>query len=90
MSTCVARRNIRFRKDESHRLVEDYLRWEIVINTGESIVEAIELERRFGLSFWDALIVQAANVSGSDAIYTEDFNHGQTYGTVQATNPFLV
>ncbi|MGE0453995.1 MAG: PIN domain-containing protein [Vicinamibacteria bacterium] len=69
------------------RLVADYLRWDVVVNTGESIVEALEIEERFGLSFWDALIVQAAAASGAATLYSEDLSDGQSYGTVRVVNP---
>jgi predicted nucleic acid-binding protein len=73
---------------EARELVADYLRWEVVVNTGESILEAIDLEARFLLSFWDALIVQAALTAGVDTLFTEDFSHGQTFGAVRVVNPF--
>ncbi|HET7294483.1 MAG TPA: PIN domain-containing protein [Vicinamibacteria bacterium] len=74
--------------DEARRLIGDYLRWEVVVNTGESIVEALEIEDRYGLSFWDSLIVQAATRSGVERLYSEDLGHGQLYGTVRVVNPF--
>lgn len=75
---------------DARRLVADYLCWEVVVNDGAAILEALDLEHRFRLSFWDALIVQAANAAGADTLYSEDFSHGQTYGTVEVINPFLV
>src|ERR1700691_3811565 len=41
-------------------LLQDYLSWEIVVNTSESVIEALAIEVRYRLSFWDALIIQAA------------------------------
>jgi predicted nucleic acid-binding protein len=73
---------------EARRLLMDYLRWEVVVNTGESIFEALEIEDRYGLSFWDSLIVQAAIGSGVDRLYSEDLGHGQAYGHVRVINPF--
>lgn len=75
---------------EAQRLIEDYLSWEIVVNDGSSVLQAIEIERRFRMSFWDALIVQAASAAGASLLYSEDLNHGQSYGTVVVCNPFLV
>lgn len=73
---------------EAKRMLADYLTWELVVNDGESIPEALELEERYQISFWDALIVQAANAAGVENLYSEDFNHGQMYGSVIAVNPF--
>lgn len=58
------------------------------MNTGESILEALELEDRYRISFWDALVVQAAQASGAEVLYSEDLSDGQTYGSVRVVNPF--
>ena len=71
----------------TREIVADYLTWQVVVNGGESILEALDLEARFQISFWDALVVQAAQVSGADILYSEDLSDGQTYGTVRVINP---
>ena len=73
---------------EVGHILDDYMTWEIVVNDEHSIREALVLEDRFQLSFWDALIVQAANASAADVLYSEDLNHGQIYGAVELVNPF--
>ena len=70
-------------------LVADYLTWEPIVNDGAAVLEAIDLGRRSRISFWDALIVVAAIKSGASIIYSEDFNHGQKFGSVQVLNPFI-
>lgn len=52
------------------------------------VLLAIELERRFTVSFWDALILAAAQTAGARILYTEDLNHEQNYDGVEAINPF--
>lgn len=52
------------------------------------ISAAMEHEERYGISFWDGLIVAAAEAGKAGVLYTEDLNHGQQYGTVLARNPF--
>lgn len=74
---------------EAGRLVEDYFAWDVIVNDVEGIRQALELERRYRLQFWDALIVQAANAAGAEVLYSEDLRHGQVYGTVELVNPFL-
>ena len=71
----------------TRELVADYLTWQVVVNGGESILEALDLEARFQISFWDALVVQAAQASGAEILYSEDLSDGQTYGTVRVINP---
>ena len=72
---------------EIRAIVTDYLSWEVVVNTPESVVHALEIEGRYRTSFWDALILQAAESSGADVLYSEDFAIGQKYGAVQIVNP---
>lgn len=43
-------------------VVSDYLAWQVVVNGGYSILEALDLEAKYQISFWDALIVEAAHV----------------------------
>lgn len=70
-------------------LVGDYLTWQVVVNSGESIIEALEMEERHGISFWDALVVQAAQSAGAATLYSEDLSNGQCYGGVRVTNPLV-
>jgi predicted nucleic acid-binding protein len=68
-------------------IVADYLTWQVVVNGGESILEALDIEARYQISFWDALLVQAAQASGVEILYSEDLSDGQTYGSVRVVNP---
>jgi predicted nucleic acid-binding protein len=61
----------------------------IVVVTPVHIARAIESEQLYTISFWDALILAAAESGGAEVLYTEDLNHGQKYGTVLVQNPFL-
>lgn len=73
--------------EETRKLIEDYSSWTIVINTTESVIQALDIEVRFKISFWDALIIQAAGSSGAAVLYSEDLADGQTYGPVRVINP---
>ena len=75
--------------DEARRLIEDYALWETIVNEGAAVLAAIDIEARYGISFWDALIVHAANTAGVETLFTEDLSHGQVYGGVIAVNPFI-
>ena len=44
--------------------------------------------RRARISFWDALVVQAALDTGCDRLYSEDLNAGQRFGSLLVVNPF--
>jgi predicted nucleic acid-binding protein len=71
----------------TREIVTDYLAWQIVVNSGESTLEALDLEARYQISFWDALVLHAANAAGADVLYSEDLSDGQTYGAVRVVNP---
>ena len=73
--------------EDLQRLVQDFSSWEIVVNTRESILAALEIESRYKISFWDALIVHAAQSSGASTLYSEDLNAGQAYGSIRVVNP---
>jgi predicted nucleic acid-binding protein len=68
-------------------IVEEYLTWTVIDNTGPMLLDAIELQRKAQLSFWDALIVQAAIQAGCDRLYSEDLNAGQRFGSLVVINP---
>ena len=74
---------------ETREWIGQYMQWEVVTNTSRSILNALELEDRYEISFWDALIVQAAESAGAETLYTEDLSDGQTYGSVRVANPLL-
>jgi predicted nucleic acid-binding protein len=73
--------------EETMQLLRDYMTWDIVTNSAESIVEALAIEQRFNISFWDALIIQAAGSSGASVLYSEDLANGQKYGALRVINP---
>ena len=72
----------------ARQLVKDYLAWECVVNDADAIVAAFDFESRYRISFWDALIVNAANAAGADVLLTEDLSPSQRYGDVVVENPF--
>jgi len=75
--------------EEVRHLIQDYLSWEVIVNQPESVLQALEIEMRHKISFWDALILQAAESSGAAVLYSEDLSSGQNYGTVRVINPLL-
>lgn len=49
----------------------------------------LDFARRFGINYYDAALIAAAERLGAPVFYTEDLNHNQVYGSVRAVNPFL-
>jgi predicted nucleic acid-binding protein len=52
------------------------------------VLDAIDNSLRWRLSFWDAMLVTAANKTGASVLWSEDLNPGQRYGGVTVQNPF--
>jgi predicted nucleic acid-binding protein len=50
--------------------------------------KAREIERRHALSWWDAMIVAAAQIQNCEVLLSEDLQHGWTCGTLTVRNPF--
>jgi predicted nucleic acid-binding protein len=51
---------------------------------------AWDLQDRFALSYWDALILSSAHQQGCSHLLSEDLQHGQLLDAVRVINPFLV
>ena len=70
--------------------VRRYQRWQPWVLDHATVETAWAVESRFGLSYWDSLIVAAAKAQGCRYLLTEDLQHEQTIDSVQILNPFLV
>ena len=70
-------------------IIRNYLAWHVEPNDAPAVLLASEIEEKYRLSFWDALIVAAASRAGADRILSEDLNHGQLIEGIQIENPFL-
>jgi predicted nucleic acid-binding protein len=73
---------------KAREIVREYMTWTVVENTKELLLRAMALQAQARLSFWDAMIVQAAIDAGCDCLYSEDLNAGQRFGSVVLVNPF--
>ncbi len=49
---------------------------------------ALEIHHRTQYRFYDSLIVAAALESGASILYTEDLQHGRTFGSLRIEDPF--
>ena len=73
---------------EARDLVDAYSHWPLVQIDVPLIVAASQLEERHTLSFWDALIVEAARRAGATRLVTEDLQTGRRIVGVLIDNPF--
>jgi predicted nucleic acid-binding protein len=68
--------------------VRSLLAWRPIPIDGSVLEGAWSVQDRFRLSWWDALIVSAAQIGGCRYLLSEDFRKGQKYGNVRVLNPF--
>lgn len=74
---------------QARTIISRYRVWPLEENNADSILRASEIQERFRLSFWDALIVAAAVKSGAKTLLSEDLNAGQVIEGVKIVNPLL-
>jgi predicted nucleic acid-binding protein len=70
-------------------IIAAYGEWRTIQVDVSMIVAASQLEERNRLSFWDALIVEAARRAGAGHLLSEDFQSGRRIASVRIENPFL-
>ena len=68
--------------------VDDLRAWLPVPISASLFDHAFATEDRFGLSYWDSLIVAAAHAADCDHLLTEDLQDGQRLDNVTVVNPF--
>jgi predicted nucleic acid-binding protein len=68
-------------------ILHSFRRFETVVITPEIIKEAIDCSLINRLSFWDSLIVVAAESARCEKIWTEDLKDGQIMRGVRIENP---
>jgi len=69
-------------------IIHNFHNMEIVNNDLEIIEQAIDISVISQLSFWDSLIIAAAERANCEYILSEDLNAGQIYRGVELVNPF--
>lgn len=69
-------------------VLKTFSAFEVVQVTPALIQEAVDCSILNQLSFWDSLIVAAADAAGCATLYSEDFNPGQMILGVKVVNPY--
>ncbi len=73
---------------KARAVVAAYGQWCAVATEAQLIVSASRLEEEHTLSFWDALIIQAAIQVGAHRLVSEDLQNGRRFGALTIENPF--
>src|ERR1700688_1370612 len=76
-------------RDEARAEVKDLLAWRPVAVDATILERGWELQDRYQLSFWDALILAAAKSIGCRYLLTEDLQTNQELDGILVVSPFL-
>lgn len=83
-----ARRKLNLDGAAARARIEVYLGLDVVQITPSLLLAAVDLNRLDTISFWDALVIRAAEQAGCDTLYSEDLQEGRRFGPVRIVNPF--
>jgi predicted nucleic acid-binding protein len=70
------------------QIIADLSLWQVHRPGVEDILDAIRLQDRYQITFWDAMIVASAIQMGCQTLWSEDLNPGQVYDQVRVQSPF--
>lgn len=70
------------------QIVEYLSNWHVHTPGCDDLLEAVKIQQRYEISFWDAMIIRSAEALNCQTIWSEDFSAGQFYGDVKVENPF--
>jgi predicted nucleic acid-binding protein len=74
--------------DQAMRLIESFLRFPVQEITIGVMLAAVATRHRFGISYWDAAILEAGRSLHCDVVLSEDLRDGEDYAGVRVENPF--
>ena len=84
----VATRKFRLSSQYAEEILSDYRGWHLHRPDHASVIEAVKLQRRYKLAWFDAMILNSAIESNCSILWTEDFNDGQRFGDLVIRNPY--
>ncbi len=75
--------------ETARQMIADLGQWRVHSLQVSDLLQAVDFQQRYQLSFWDAMILQSAAQLNCKQLLSEDLNDGQVYGEVQVINPFI-
>jgi predicted nucleic acid-binding protein len=78
----------RLTHEQAVALVGSFRRFPVQETKIGVMLAAMSTGQRFGISYWDAAILEAARTLGCEVVLSEDLNDGQDYAGVRVENPF--
>ena len=75
-------------REKAEKEIENFRALIVIGIEYHTVRNAVHIQRRYQLSYRDALILSAAQMAGCEYVFSEDLNEGQRYGNVVVHNPF--
>lgn len=75
-------------REQARADMRDLMVWSPLPTTSATIETAWTIQDRHRLSWWDCLIVAAAQTAGCTWLLSEDFEHGRVFEGVRVVDPF--
>jgi predicted nucleic acid-binding protein len=73
---------------EAAEIIAELSVWRVHAPAAADVMAAIDLQGRYQLSFWDAMIAHSASALGCETLWTEDLSDGQEINQTTVRNPF--
>jgi len=77
------------KEEIAEEIIRNYSKLDVVIIDPSLILNGIGIKRKYKISFWDALIVAAAQRAGCKILFTEDLSHRMKIADIEIVNPFF-
>jgi predicted nucleic acid-binding protein len=74
--------------DQAAGLVEAWCRFPVQVTSVEVMRAALATRSRFGISYWDAAILEAGRALGCSVVLSEDLDDGTDYDGIRVEDPF--
>lgn len=75
--------------EEVHRYLNSVLAPLVQVHSSLQLYEeALEIQSRYQLGFYDSLVLSSALEAGRIRLYSEDLQHGQQFRQLAVVNPF--
>ena len=74
--------------EEAAEIIRDLSFWQVHSPTAEDVLGAIDIQRYYQVSFWDAMVIHSAKCLSCQVVWSEDLSGGQEIEHVRVKNPF--
>jgi predicted nucleic acid-binding protein len=83
-----ATKKLGMKSQEAEALIADWRTWTIHRPGHADVIRSAQLQRRYKMAWWDALILNSALELGCSVLWSEDFADRQRYGSLTVRYPF--